>query len=115
MWGAETLPKHEVHMIFLAIVKQWEHCRRKCIRAAALPNDFTKATNFQELFQVLDMKGGLWGSQKYYSAAELKRLINRVRSCNPALQLPLALIPDTGGLREKTKALCDTEKTPSAS
>ena len=89
------MPKHEVRMSILAVVRPWGRCHRKRILAAAPPNDFTKATTFQELFQLLDVRGGVWGSQKYYSAAELKRLINRVRSCNPALQLPLALIPET--------------------
>src|SRR4051812_49272147 len=92
------MSKHEVPMSFLAIVIRWRRCRRKRILAAAPPSEFSMATNVQELCQLLDVKGGLWGSQKYYVAAELKILINRVRSRNPTLQLPVALIPHTGGL-----------------
>jgi len=47
----------------------------------------------------------LWGSQKQYTAKELKMLINRVRTPTPTLQLPLAVIPATGGLRQRVQQL----------
>lgn len=72
-------------------------------------DEFGKAKNFMELFTLLDKKGELWGTQKKYQAEELKKLINRVRSKNPELHLPLEVIPETGGLRQKVKDLIDIE------
>jgi ADP-heptose:LPS heptosyltransferase len=45
---------------------------------------------------VLDARQTLWGSQKCYTAQELKTLINRVRTQHPAVHLPLVVIPETG-------------------
>jgi hypothetical protein len=70
---------------------------------------FAGARTFQDLFQQLDAKGVLWGSQKRYPAKELKTLINRVRTTNPRLHLPLEVIPETGGLRQRVKALAAAE------
>src|SRR5215510_1986672 len=70
---------------------------------------FTDAKTFQDLFQRLDAKHVLWGSQKRYTAQELKTLINRVRTTNPRLHLPLEVIPETGGLRQRVKALAAAE------
>ena len=70
---------------------------------------FTDAKTFQDLFQRLDAKHVLWGSQKRYTAKELKTLINRVRTTNPQLHLPLEVIPETGGLRQRVKALAAAE------
>src|SRR5262249_13387065 len=71
--------------------------------------EFASATTFPKLFRLLDTKGALWGSQKYYTAAELKKLINRVRTTNPVLHLPLQVIPTTGGLRQQVNLLLDAE------
>jgi len=70
---------------------------------------FAGAQTFQDLFQQLDAKRVLWGSQKRYTAKELKILINRVRTTNPQLHLPLEVIPETGGLRQRVKALAAAE------
>jgi hypothetical protein len=75
--------------------------------------DFASAQNFQDLFALLDTKGALWGSQRCYTARELKVLINRVRTKNLAFCLPLQVIPETGGLRQRVKALCDAERETS--
>ena len=72
-------------------------------------SEFTDVQTFRELFHRLDTKRTLWGSQKRYTAAELKVLINRVRTRNPALHLPLDILPATGGLRAKVKALATAE------
>jgi hypothetical protein len=71
--------------------------------------DFSTAQNFRELFALLDAKRTLWGSQKCYTAAELKMLINRFRSRNLALHLPLQLIPRTAGLQQRVKDLLEAE------
>jgi hypothetical protein len=70
---------------------------------------FAGAQTFQDLFQQLDAKRVLWGSQKQYRATELKVLINRVRTKNPQLHLPLEVIPDTGGLRQQVQVLAAAE------
>ena len=70
---------------------------------------FAGAQTFQDLFQRLDAKHVLWGSQKRYTAKELKTLINRVRTTNPHLHLPFEVIPETGGLRQRVKALAAAE------
>lgn len=70
---------------------------------------FTGAQTFQDLFQRLDAKRVLWGSQKRYTAKELKVLINRVRTNDPRLRLPLEVIPETGGLRQRVQALAAAE------
>src|SRR5262249_16186611 len=62
---------------------------------------FAGARTFPDLFQQLDAKRFLWGSQKRYTATELKALINRVRTQNPNLHLPIEVIPETGGLRQR--------------
>lgn len=74
-------------------------------------DEFGQAKDFLELFTLLDKKGELWGSQKKYQAAELKKLINRARSKNPDLHLSLEVVPETGGLRQKVKDLIDIEVT----
>jgi len=71
--------------------------------------DFVQVPTFPELFRLLDAKGTLWGSQKRYTAAELKLLINRVRTHRPALHLPLQVIPETGGLRQRVATLLATD------
>jgi hypothetical protein len=71
--------------------------------------EFSSAQNFRDLFALLDARGTLWGSQKCYAARELKVLINRVRTKNLAFCLPLQVIPETGGLRQRVKELYDTE------
>ena len=70
---------------------------------------FAGVQTFRELFQMLDAKRALWGSQKRYMAKELNALINRVRTKNPRFHLPLEVIPETGGLRERVKALATAE------
>jgi hypothetical protein len=72
-------------------------------------NDWATATTFRELFRPLDAKRFLRGSQKRYTAAELKKLINHVRTTQPPLHLPLEVIPATGGLRQRVKALLDAD------
>ncbi|HKA54154.1 MAG TPA: hypothetical protein VKJ47_10880 [Candidatus Binatia bacterium] len=74
---------------------------------------FAGAQTFRDLFQQLDAKRVLWGSQKRYGAKELKILINRVRAKNPNLHLPLEVIPETGGLRERVKELAAAEVSAS--
>ncbi len=70
---------------------------------------FAGAQTFRDLFQQLDAKRVLWGSQKRYTAKELKVLINRVRTKNLQLHLPLEMIPETGGLRQRVKVLAAAE------
>ena len=70
---------------------------------------FSVARDFKELFTLLDEKRVLWGSQKGYSAQELKVLINRVSTSNQTLRLPLEVIPETGGLRQRVQELCEEE------
>jgi hypothetical protein len=70
---------------------------------------FAGAQTFQDLFRQLDAKRTLWGSQKRYTAKELKTLINRVRTKNPRLHLPLEVIPETEGLRRRVQALAAAE------
>jgi len=72
-------------------------------------DEFGTAKDFKELLTLLDQKGDLWGSQKKYRAEELKMLINRVRTQNPDLHLPLETIPETGGLRQKVSDLLEIE------
>jgi hypothetical protein len=67
--------------------------------------EFASARDFRDLFQRLEAKQTLWGSQRQYRAKDLKVLINRVRSHNPTLRLPLAMIPETGSLRQRVKEL----------
>ena len=74
-----------------------------------MEREFASASDFRELFQKLEAKQGLWGSQKWYTAGELKVLINRVRTRNPALRLPLVVLPETGGLRQRVKELLAAE------
>jgi hypothetical protein len=71
--------------------------------------EFASARDFWDLFQMLEAKQTLWGSQRRYTAKDLKVLINRVRSHNPTLRLPLEVIPETGGLRQKVKELAAAE------
>jgi hypothetical protein len=70
-------------------------------------NEWATAATFRELFRLLDAKRILWGSQKRYTAAELKKLINRVRTTRHPFHLPLQVIPETGGLRQRVKVLLD--------
>ena len=70
---------------------------------------FAGAKTFRDLFQMLDVKRALWGTQKRYTAQELKILINRVRTTNPQFHLPLEVIPETNGLRERVKVLAAAE------
>ena len=70
---------------------------------------FAGAQTFQDVFQRLDAQRVLWGSQKRYTAQELKTLINRVRTHNPRLHLPLEGIPETGGLRQRGQVLVRAE------
>jgi hypothetical protein len=72
-------------------------------------SEFADVQTFRELFRLLDARRTLWGSQKRYTADELKVLINRVRTRNPALHLPLDILPATGGLRIRVKALVTAE------
>jgi hypothetical protein len=74
--------------------------------------EFAQATTFPALFALLEAKGTLWGSQKRYTAAELKVLINRVRSTHAALHLPLQVLPETGGLRQRVQVLLEAEAQP---
>ena len=71
--------------------------------------EFASARDFRDLFQRLEAKQTLWGSQRQYRAKDLKVLINRVRSDNPTLRLPLEVIPATGGLRQRVKELAAAE------
>jgi|SRR5581483_326982 len=71
--------------------------------------EFAGARDFQDLFQRLEAKQTLWGSQRQYRAKDLKVLINRVRSHAPTLRLPLEVIPETGGLRQRVKELAAAE------
>jgi hypothetical protein len=57
----------------------------------------------------LDVRQTLWGSQKCYTAQELKTLINRVRTQQPTLHLPLVVIPETDGLRQRVQELLEAE------
>jgi hypothetical protein len=82
---------------------------RDLIRPDLGSGTFARAQTFQDLFQRLDAKRVLWGSQKPYTAKELKTLINRVRTKNPQLRLPLEVIPETGGLRQRVQALAGAE------
>src|SRR5262249_42446633 len=70
---------------------------------------FARAQTFQDLFRQLDAKRIVWGSQKRYTAKELKTLINRARTKKPRLHLPLEVIPETGGLRRRVQALAAAE------
>jgi hypothetical protein len=70
---------------------------------------FTSTQTFRDLFRRLDAKRALWGAQKRYTAKELKVLINRVRTKNPQLHLPLEVIPETDGLRQQVKVLAAAE------
>ena len=71
--------------------------------------EFASARDFRDLFQRLEAKQTLWGSQRQYRAKDLKVLINRVRSHNPTLHLPLEVIPETGSLRQRVKKLATAE------
>jgi len=82
---------------------------RTTVRPNQNESEFSDAQTFMELFRLLDAKQTLWGSQKHYTANELKMLINRVRTRNPALHLPVDIIPATGGLRMRVKALAAAE------
>lgn len=73
--------------------------------------DFSTAQSFRELFKLLDEKGTLWGSQKRYTAVELKTLINRCRSDRTAQRFRTQLIPRTAGLRQKVEDLCAAERS----
>ena len=70
---------------------------------------FSVARDFKELFTLLHEKRVLWGSQKGYSAPELNVLINRVRTSNQTLRLPLEVIPETGGPRQRVQELREEE------
>jgi hypothetical protein len=70
---------------------------------------FTQAKDFRELFSLLDVRQTLWGSQKSYTVQELKILINRVRTQQPTFHLPLVVIPETGGLRQRVQELLEAE------
>ena len=67
--------------------------------------NFDGAISWEELYDALDLAGGVQGSRDFYSAEELKSTIEAVRSGT--------LAPDsitrTGGLREKVKELIKKE------
>lgn len=79
------------------------------IQAAAHTDEWATATTFPKLFRLLDATQALWGSQKQYTAAELKKRINRVCTRNRAFHLPLQVIPTTEGLRQQVSALLCVE------
>ena len=62
--------------------------------------------SFIELFQVLDREKSISGTQKTYSAQELKKLITRVREGKK----DLSWITRAYGLREKVRQLLEREK-----
>ena len=72
---------------------------------------FSQVQDFRALFAQLDARQTLWGSQKCYTARELKILINRVRTQNPTIHLPLGVIPETDGLRQRVQELMEVEVT----
>ena len=89
---------------------------KRCVRAGGKSRlrlrskTFAQAQDFRALFILLDARQMLWGSQKCYTAQELKILINRVRTPHPAVHLPLVVIPETGGLRQRVQELVDAER-----
>jgi len=87
---------------------RFTHCRLRDDEKDRAP--FSTVHDFRALFTLLDEKDVLWGSQKGYSAQELKVLINRVRTTNRTLRLPLQVIPETGGLRQCVQKLCEEEQ-----
>lgn len=70
----------------------------------------SKATNFTELFEAIDLMGNTQGSQQTFKPAQLKRLINDVRSGRK----PIDSIARSGGLREQVDALIAVDRIRAA-
>lgn len=63
--------------------------------------DFKGAKNFEELYAEIDRVGSVQGSEKFYSAKELKDVIDQVRN----LKAGIRSITNTGGLRDRVAEL----------
>jgi hypothetical protein len=99
-WASGATGRQRATSGLRAQVQSYSHRREEA---------FAQAKDFRELFRLLDGRQTLWGSQKRYTAQELKALINRVRTQQPTLHLPLVVIPETGGLRHRVQELLEAE------
>jgi hypothetical protein len=66
----------------------------------------SEAKDFMELFRAIESTGGLQESEKFYEVAELKQVVNRVRTG----ELPLDVLTRTGGLRGRVEDLLKIEE-----
>lgn len=67
--------------------------------------DFSKVSTWEELYDAIDMRGGVEGSKQFFSAEELKALIDEVRKGFS----PLSVITREGNLRSKVQELLKHE------
>jgi len=65
----------------------------------------SSAKDFSELFQVIESTGGLQGSEKFYEATELKKIINWVREG----KINVKTVTRTEGLRDRVEYLLNQE------
>lgn len=67
----------------------------------------SQASNFDELFEAIDTKGGVQGNQRNYSPEELKYVVTQVASGN----LPLESVTRSEGLRDSVqRIISDTNR-----
>lgn len=75
------------------------------------PNDgISKAKNFDELFQALDIVGRVQGTKEFYSVERLKEIISLVRKGSMKLNVVPRGSDPKNNLRKKVDELIKLEK-----
>jgi hypothetical protein len=67
--------------------------------------DFSEATNFDDLYKLINLQGGLKGSSQEYSPDILKEIINKVRNN----EIGLNYVTRTNGLRSVVEKLLNNQ------